>query len=144
MLKQNATGNLTPKLMKFVVPFLLAKKHSLSLCVPPYLPCYALFVLPRVPLFLCSLHCIGAHFNSSLSYSNCSIFCLPFISGLFQFAGVLLLGFISADHCSVFASSTPSLHSCATSASSVVNCRHTGYKPVPPVEGEGRGDFEGH
>ncbi|KAL4357000.1 hypothetical protein AHAS_Ahas09G0142900 [Arachis hypogaea] len=62
MLKKNATGNLTPKLMKFVVPFLLAKKHSLSLCVPPYSPCYALFMLSRVPLFLCSLHCVGYFF----------------------------------------------------------------------------------
>ncbi|KAL4287447.1 hypothetical protein AHAS_Ahas19G0187100 [Arachis hypogaea] len=100
------------------------------------------FSLPCVPLFLCSLHCVGyyslhfadklhstrsgfvlhlicsqtcfvslgAHFNSSLSYSNCSIL-----------AGVLLLGFITADHCSaVSASSAPSLHSCVASASSVI------------------------
>ncbi|KAL1320863.1 hypothetical protein AAHE18_14G087800 [Arachis hypogaea] len=60
---------LTPKLMKFAVPFLLAEKHSLSLCVPPYSPCYALFVLPRVPLFLCSLHGVGyfsLHFAEKL------------------------------------------------------------------------------
>ncbi|KAL1365252.1 hypothetical protein AAHE18_03G275100 [Arachis hypogaea] len=72
-----------------------------------------------------------------------TLFCLPFVFDLFEFADVLLLVFITADHCSaVSASSTPSLHSCATSASSVVHCRHTDYKPVPPVEGEGRGDFE--
>ncbi|KAL4381998.1 hypothetical protein AHAS_Ahas04G0189500 [Arachis hypogaea] len=143
MLKQNATGNLTPKLMKFVVPFLLAKKHSLSLCVPPYSPCYALFVLPRVPLFFCSLHCVGyffLHFAEKL-HSTRSGFVLRLICCQTCFFS---LGFITADHCSVFASSAPSLHSCATSASSVVHCCHTGYKPVPPVEGEGRGDFEGH
>ncbi|QHN77840.1 uncharacterized protein DS421_19g656330 [Arachis hypogaea] len=74
--------------MKFAVPSLLAEKHSLSLCVPPYSPCCALFMF---------LSTRGAHFNSSLSYSNCSIL-----------AGVLLLGFITADHCSaVMKSSSP-------------------------------------
>ncbi|QHO06732.1 uncharacterized protein DS421_14g457350 [Arachis hypogaea] len=40
-------------------------------------------------------------------HTNHEMFCLPFISDLFQFASVLLLGFITADHCSVMKSSSP-------------------------------------
>ncbi|QHO59007.1 uncharacterized protein DS421_3g95420 [Arachis hypogaea] len=114
--------------------FLLAPRFSL-------LRYFGLSVTARLVVLSSCSSLLAVHRVSQVLLFT--LFCLPFVFDLFEFADVLLLVFITADHCSaVSASSTPSLHSCATSASSVVHCRHTDYKPVPPVEGEGRGDFE--